>query len=153
MSIGKGHLSAIGGINRKEIEMKRKINKPKIQVEDFPPPPPLMEEEEQTKITYEAEEAAPKNVQQQKDLEDTNETETSSLDVTKDEFDYYYELKNRKLKSETHTQITLRLPKTLNNEINKLGKGMKKGWKQEFITHALEKEVAKLKEIIKQNKE
>jgi hypothetical protein len=145
VSIGKGHLSAIGGLGKKELEDKMKRRTKHIPKLDIPAPPDLKE----PKITEEikAEDEVIEEIQQQ---------ETSiqiEVDDEEDEFQYYYDLKNRKLVSETTVQITLRLPTELNNEINRMGEGAKKGWKQGFITKAIEKELVRLKKgIIARNK-
>lgn len=146
MLVGKGHLSAIGGVGKKEFEenMKRKVNKPKL---DLPPPPELNVQEETTQN------AQPPEVEPVIQMdEETQKIEQQPVEDDEDEFQYFYDLRNRKLVSETTVQITLRLPIELNNEVNRLGKGAKKGWKQRFITKAIEKEVTKLKEDIKARK-
>lgn len=173
MSISKGHLSAIGGVAKEELEVKmaqRKKKKPQIQLGSGIPGPeetlpidnkieprdeinqvPEQKNEKQDKIEEKSVEII--NLEPK---EDTNQVPTqktelepieekTSLSIDDDSFDY---MKKRKPKSETHIQITVRIPKELNTEIDKFASKMYKGWKQEFITAALTKEIQKIKSKI-----
>lgn len=137
--VGKGHLSAIGGM--------RQLSKgPKLPQVSFVPVEDIVEDE--TKIK---EEETPSEHKIKLDPpEQTTPAEDDLVTEINQDISYLYELKKAKPKKETHTEMNVSIPKELRKEIDDLAKKIvgnkkKSGFYQKFAINAFQNEIARLK--------